>query len=253
MRAAELVRRAVDIAENRKTLYVMGCFGAPLTAVNKARYTQNHPYNRQSERTKLIEAASADTFGFDCVCLIKGILWGWDGDLTAAYGGARYGSNGVPDIGADAMLNACPDASAAGWDRLDPGEAVGMSGHIGLYIGDGLAVECTPAWENRVQITAVGNIGRRAGYPTRTWERHGHLPYVDYEEDDMDIGKLTDEEILALARRIDEVRGAQPVHDWDDFPEAWDKAVKDGVFDGTGPQNPVTREQLAVLRHRRKL
>lgn len=60
------------------------------------------------------------------------------------------------------------------------GEAVWMSGHIGIYIGDGLAVECTPKWENKVQITAVGNIGSKAGYNTRTWTKHGKLPYVDY-------------------------------------------------------------------------
>lgn len=48
----------------------------------------------------MINAASADTFGFDCVCLIKGVLWGWHGDKNAVYGGATYTSNGVPDIGA---------------------------------------------------------------------------------------------------------------------------------------------------------
>ena len=60
------------------------------------------------------------------------------------------------------------------------GEAVWMSGHIGIYIGDGLAVECTPKWENKVQITAVGNIGSKSGYNTRRWTKHGKLPYVDY-------------------------------------------------------------------------
>ncbi len=70
--AAQLAERCLDVAQNYKTLYVMGCFGAPLTAANKKRYTQNHSYNKQAARTKMINAASADTFGFDCVCLIKG-------------------------------------------------------------------------------------------------------------------------------------------------------------------------------------
>ena len=30
-------------------------------------------------------------------------------------------------------------------------------------------------------ITAVGNIGRKDGYDTRTWKKHGHLPYVTYD------------------------------------------------------------------------
>lgn len=57
---------------------------------------------------------------------------------------------------------------------------VWTTGHIGIYIGDGLAVECTPKWKNCVQITAVGNIGSKAGYNTRTWKKHGHIPYVEY-------------------------------------------------------------------------
>lgn len=32
MTAKELVEKAVDIAKNYKTLYVMGCFGAPSPA-----------------------------------------------------------------------------------------------------------------------------------------------------------------------------------------------------------------------------
>lgn len=42
MKATELVSKAIDIAKNYKTLYVMGCFGAPMTAANKKRYTTNH-------------------------------------------------------------------------------------------------------------------------------------------------------------------------------------------------------------------
>ena len=34
----ELVEKCIDIAKNYKTLYVMGCFGAPMTAANKKRY-----------------------------------------------------------------------------------------------------------------------------------------------------------------------------------------------------------------------
>lgn len=181
MKASELVSKAIDIAKNDKTLYVMGCFGAPLTAANKKRYTANHSYNKAAARVKMINAASEDTFGFDCVNLIKGILWGWCGDKSKTYGGAKYASNGVPDIGADKMITTCPDASASGWASMESGEVVWTTGHIGIHIGDGLAVECTPKWKNCVQITAVGNIGSKAGYNTRTWKKHGHIPYVDYD------------------------------------------------------------------------
>lgn len=176
----ELATACVDVAKNYKTLYVMGCFGAPMTASNKARYIQAQSYNQKADRTAKINAASADTFGFDCVCLIKGLLWGWNGSAGKIYGGAAYGSNGVPDIGADQIINVCKNVST-NFSSIAVGELLWMKGHVGIYIGDGLAVECTPAWKNCVQITAVHNIGQKAGYNGRSWTKHGKLPYVTYE------------------------------------------------------------------------
>ena len=180
MTSAEFVKRLKATATDYKTLYVMGCFGAPMNSENKKRYTSNHSYNKQAARTAMINAATADTFGFDCVCLIKGILWGWCGDKNKTYGGAGYAVNGVPDIGADSMIKVCSGVST-NFSGIVPGEAVWMEGHIGVYVGDGLAVECTPKWDNKVQITAVGNIGKKSGYNTRTWTKHGKLPYIKYE------------------------------------------------------------------------
>lgn len=167
-----------DIALNYKTLYVMGCFGAPMNAANKKRYVSNHTYNQKSARTKMINAASSDTFGFDCVCLIKGVLWGWCGDTSKTYGGADYTSNGVPDIGADSIINVCSDVSTD-FNNIEVGELVWMKGHVGIYVGDGLAVECTPSWENKVQITACNR--KISGYNRRNWTKHGKLPYITYE------------------------------------------------------------------------
>ena len=178
----ELAAAAEAAAKNHKTLYVMGCFGAPMTDSNKIRYCNNHSYNKQAARTAKIQAASADTFGFDCVCFLKGLLWGWEGNAAKTDGGAVYKSNAVPDIDANAMMDACSDISTD-FSDIQIGEAVGMEGHIGIYIGNGLAVECTPAWKDGVQITAVHNIGKKTGYNGRTWTRHGKLPYVTYEAD----------------------------------------------------------------------
>lgn len=188
MKSKVLVEKALDIAQHYKTLYVMGCFGAPMTAANKKRYTQNHDYNKAADRTRMINAATADTFGFDCVNLIKGILWGWTGDKARTYGGAKYPTaadlkaGACPDIGADGMIAKCTGVSTTGWTSMVPGEAVWCKGHIGIYIGDGLAVECSPRWANRVQITAVAGCGKKAGYNTRTWTKHGKIPWVDYSD-----------------------------------------------------------------------
>ena len=178
--AAQLVAACKKVATQYETLYVLGCIGAPMTLHNKNRYTNNLAYNAKAARKKKIMAASVHTFGFDCVCLIKSLLWGWEGDEAKTYGGAVYGSNGVPDIGADLMIKACSHVSTD-FSTIQPGEAVWMKGHIGLYIGDGLAVECTPKWGDGVQITAVHNIGKKAGYNGRKWTSHGKLPWITYE------------------------------------------------------------------------
>lgn len=172
---------ARDIATKYKTLYVMGCFGSPMNNTNKNRYCNNHTYNKQNARTNKIRNASADTFGFDCVCLIKGILWGWKGKTNATYGGASYCSNGVPDVNADGIMRYCTEVST-NFSNIQVGELVHMAGHVGIYIGDGLAVECTPIWKDGVQITAVGNIGKRSGYNTRTWVNHGKLKFIEYSQ-----------------------------------------------------------------------
>ena len=58
MTAKAFVDKAVDIAKNYKTLYVMGCFGAPLTGSNVSRYCNNHSYNKNATRTAMIKAAA---------------------------------------------------------------------------------------------------------------------------------------------------------------------------------------------------
>lgn len=242
MTARELIDRCVDIAEHYKTLYVMGCFGAPMTAANKKRYTQNHEYNRAAARTKMINAASADTFGFDCVNLIKGVLWGWDGDTSAQYGGARYGSNGVPDVSADGMIRLCKGVTGD-FREIVPGAAVWLPGHIGLYIGDGLAVECTPKWANGVQITAVGDLGKKAGYNTRTWKKWGLLPCVSYKEEE----PVTYEQWKGFMDRYRKELGEKSAPLWAQNTGEWDKARENGLTDGKRPQDLITRAEAAAM------
>lgn len=181
MNNLEFVKKVKDVADNYKTLYVYGCFGAPMTAANKKRYLVNTDYNKRADRTAMINAATASTFGFDCVNLIKGILWGWTGDKTKSYGGAKYATNGVPDTNADGFINLCKNVTTD-FSKIEVGEAVWLKGHIGVYIGNGLAVECTPKWTNDVQITAVHNIGKVAGYNGRKWTKHGKIPFITYEK-----------------------------------------------------------------------
>lgn len=169
----EFVEKLQDIVDNHKTVYMLGCFGAPVTDKLIAGKSKQIPAwytpTKQSQLRKLI---GKGYFAFDCVNLLKGILWGWTGDANATYGGAKYKSNGVPDTNADGMIKLCNDVSND-FSRIDVGEAVWMPGHIGVYIGSGKVVECTPKWYNKVQITNLS---------ARGWSKHGKLPYIKYEE-----------------------------------------------------------------------
>jgi len=123
---------------------------------------------KQAELRKLI---GKGYYGFDCVNLIKGVFWGFPN--------TKYNSNNVPDINADSMIQKCSDLSTD-FAVIDVGEAVWLAGHIGVYIGSGKVIECTPKWNNKVQITACSNIGNISGLNGRKWAKHGKLPYIDY-------------------------------------------------------------------------
>lgn len=215
----EFKNKLVHIAKNLKTLYVMGCFGAPMGyGLNRARYKTNHTYNKQANRSAMIDSASGDTFGFDCVCLIKGVLWGFSGDTGKVYGGATYASNGVPDIGADQIIKTCTNISTD-FSHVEVGELLWMSGHVGIYIGDGLCVECTPKWDNCVQITSANCD--RAGYNRRNWTKHGFLPYVQY---------------------VKEEEKTEPTVETLTCPHCGKKLTKDGnKYEEPAVQEPVTK------------
>ena len=57
-----------------------------------------------------------------------------------------------------------------------------MKGHCGIYIGDGIVIESTPAWDSGVQKTGLGNTGHSVNGKSRTWTKHGKLPWVEYSD-----------------------------------------------------------------------
>ena len=186
----EFVQKIKKIATEDRTLYVSGGFGAPLNAKNKERYKNNNEYNRQPARRACIDAATDRTFAFDCVGLVKGVLWGFDSDHTKTYGGAVYKAGGVPDVNQEGMIKLCTDVSSKFKD-IPLGSFLYLPGHCGVYIGDGLAVECTPKWYNKVQITAVSNMGQKSGYNARKWTKWGKLPYIEYKTQEEPKNGLT--------------------------------------------------------------
>lgn len=171
-------------ALDNPSCYLQGGFGQRLWVPDW--YNKNYPWNKTN--AKIIKDHSTTdpkTYGFDCVCLIKAGLWGFSADPGKEYGGAKYESNGVPDITVSAFASSCADYSTDFNKDLDRGELVfyDLSGsHIGVYIGDGRVIESTPAWKCGVQITMLPGRPNPDKLPVRTWYGHGHTKYIDYSQ-----------------------------------------------------------------------
>ena len=183
MTAAALCATLLDIANNCKTCYMLGPWGWPATSKMIARATTQGS-NAKTNRQWLAQANAIkdEGFIFDCVGLIKGILWGWDGDMSRTYGGAGYACNSVPDCDAKGMIDRCLEVSTD-FSGIVPAEAVWMDGHIGVYVGGGMVVEATPKWMGGVQRSTCANVSPKLVPGTvgnRRWTKHGKLPWVDY-------------------------------------------------------------------------
>ena len=179
MNANSFVSKLTDIATSQKTVYAWGMFGSVITKSRVEAKAKQYPYWYTDHKVQSIfvplYGSKQPVWGFDCIGLIKGVLWGWNGDEAKVYGGAVYASNGVPDLSADAMIGKCTNVSTS-FSNLSVGEFLWMKGHCGVYIGNGKVVESSPKWKNGVQITALTD---------RMWLKHGKLPYIEYSGEDV--------------------------------------------------------------------
>lgn len=116
---------------------------------SKSKQYPNH-YG-SSRMSKYKKAIAAKQVCMDCVGMIKGFFWtnGGAGVLDYIKGGAKftnkYASNGCPDKSADGMFSWCKKQGAKNGKIATlpdvPGILLFSSGHVGVYIGGGYAVE----------------------------------------------------------------------------------------------------------------
>lgn len=164
----DLVQWAIE-AHNDKWGYVMGTFGLVLTeSLLEAKIRQLPddilPYE-DFIRANYIGRRTAD-----CIGLIKSYSW-YDVDT----GKINYGSNGMPDIGADGMYYNAPEKGHISTLPEIPGVLLHSDGHIGIYIGDGYAIEAMG--------TRYGVVKTRVA--NRNWTGWCKNPYIDYIEEEV--------------------------------------------------------------------
>lgn len=99
----------------------------------------------------------------DCSGLIKACFWG--------YPNGEYKSNGLGDINANTMIKRCTKTST-NFDDIVEGAIVWLSGHIGVYVGNGYVIECTPKWNGGIQKVKLS---------ARNWTKWGLFQYIEYD------------------------------------------------------------------------
>ena len=104
----------------------------------------------------------------DCVGLIKG--YGWLDPETKE---VNYGTNGMPDIGADTMYENATEKGTINTIPEIPGLAVWHEGHIGIYIGNGKVVQAA----NTTAGVILTNLNDTA------WTHWLKIPYISYVEE----------------------------------------------------------------------
>ena len=101
----------------------------------------------------------------DCVGLIKG--YGW---LDASTLSIEYGTNGMQDLNADQMYATATVRGSMDTMPETPGIALWKQGHIGVYIGNGYAIEAVGTKQGVVKTEVDG----------RGWEGWCQVPGVTY-------------------------------------------------------------------------
>ena len=161
----DLVQWAIA-AEKAGWGYVWGTCGQVLTESALASKVSQYP-DEVGGQEDFIRTHWLGRRCADCVGFIKG--YGW---LDAETQEIEYGTNGMPDIGADTMY---ANASEKGTiDTLPeiPGLAVWHEGHIGIYVGNGEVIHASGTKIGVIQ-TPIGASG---------WTHWLKIPYINYLE-----------------------------------------------------------------------
>ena len=144
--------------------YVWGTYGSVLTRSLYNAKEEQYP-DEVGGYADFIKSHWLGGRTADCVGLIKG--YGW---LDPDDHEVHYGTNGMPDIGADTMYyNASEKGSISTIPEI-PGLAVWKSGHIGIYIGGGQVIHASGTMIGVIQ-SPIGETG---------WTHWLKIPYITY-------------------------------------------------------------------------
>jgi len=120
---------------------------------------------------------------FDCIGLVKCFLW-----KDYSQNNARYYGKTAPDTHCEGYLNLAKEKGPIATIPEIPGVIVYQRGHVGVYMGNGLVIEATAAWNAKVQKSYFK--GKHSGIKKRTtWTHWFKVPQLTYEDSQKEEAK----------------------------------------------------------------
>ena len=151
----------------KKSAYMWGEFGRKITNSTISQKAAQYPSRYTAVRQKTLKnCVGKDYIGCDCVGLYKYFLW-TDGGTKSAI---SYKS--ATDRSTSGMYNAAVKRGTIDTLPEVPGIVLYMSGHVGVYIGNGEAVECT--------LGKYGDGIVKTKVEGRGWTHWLQMPEIDY-------------------------------------------------------------------------
>lgn len=158
----EMLADWAERALSAKARYWYGTCWYPATGDLLARKRKQYPAHYAPGRTAAYERdIAAGRMVCDCVGLIKGFFWTGNGA-----GANRYKANNCPDVSANGLFALCRETGGMGALPETPGVVLWKSGHVGVYVGGGQAIEARSFADGVVRTKVNG----------RGWQKWGYLP-----------------------------------------------------------------------------
>lgn len=159
-----LVKYAQTMSKT-KTAYMWGGIMQPITANLIKIKANQYPKHYTPSRKRYLSSLIGLGYGCDCVGLIKSY---WFGGINSPYYDIKK------DVNTTGLYNLAPIKGKINNMPEIPGLIVYMSGHVGVYIGNGKVVECTQG--------RYGDGVVETNLKGRGWTHWLKCPYIEYSQ-----------------------------------------------------------------------